>query len=323
MFAPDMSVWKGRVDAADGPLAVRWHQRVKPLAPDAPPGIALLGFECDEGVKRNGGRPGAAGGPRAIREALANLAWHHDRPVFDAGNVSCPDGDMEAAQNRLRRAVFDVIATHQRPLVLGGGHETAWGTHRGLVQAALEIDPTAKVGIINIDAHFDLRADARATSGTPFAQIAGWCKETDRLFRYMCLGVAEAANTAALYDRARRFEVVWRPDADLDVWRLDDVLDSVAMFVDGVDLIHLSIDLDVLSAAVMPAVSAPALRGVRLEAVEAIVTAVLSTGKVCVTEIVELNPALDADGRGARVAAGLAWQIAKDWPILVVHSPGG
>ncbi len=40
MPEPDMSVWTGRVDAADGPDALRWHQMVKPLSPDCEPGTS-------------------------------------------------------------------------------------------------------------------------------------------------------------------------------------------------------------------------------------------------------------------------------------------
>ena len=105
MPGPDMSVWTGRVDTADGPNALRWHQMVKPLAVDSPPGIALIGFACDEGVRRNGGRVGAKDGPRAIRQALANLAWHREHPVYDAGDVVCADSDLEGAQFRLAEAV--------------------------------------------------------------------------------------------------------------------------------------------------------------------------------------------------------------------------
>lgn len=297
-------------------MAVRWHQRVKPLSRSSPPGIALLGFACDEGIHRNNGRTGAADGPRAIRQALANLAWHHPNPVFDASDVVCPNGDLEGAQNRLRQCVLDAILAKQRPLVLGGGHESAWGTYRGLLQAVQKIDPKLHVGIVNLDAHFDLRADPRGTSGTPFSQIAGWCHENDRMFHYLCLGISEASNTAALFDRAKRFGVEWRLDADLGMWRLDDTVDAVAAFAEKVGVIHLSIDLDVFSGSIMPAVSAPAARGVSLEAVEAIVATLLATGKVCVAEIVELNPALDIDDRGARTAAALVWQIAKNWPVL-------
>ena len=87
MHEPDMSVWTGRVDAAAGAAALRFHQKVQRLHPDSLPGVVLVGFACDEGVRRNGGRIGAAGGPRAIRAALANYAWHHDHPVYDAGEA--------------------------------------------------------------------------------------------------------------------------------------------------------------------------------------------------------------------------------------------
>src|SRR5882724_2668225 len=120
---PDMSVWTGRVDA-DGPRAVRWHQRVQPLTPGCHSGVALVGFACDEGVRRNGGRVGAKDGPRVVRQALANLAWHQEHPVYDAGDVAYNDEKMEAAQDRLGESVANVIAAGHRPLVIGGGHET-------------------------------------------------------------------------------------------------------------------------------------------------------------------------------------------------------
>ncbi len=65
--------------------------------------IALMGFACDEGVKRNAGRPGAAGGPDALRKALANMASHqgHERLV-DLGNWVAPTPDLEGAQQALR-----------------------------------------------------------------------------------------------------------------------------------------------------------------------------------------------------------------------------
>jgi arginase family enzyme len=92
------------------------------------------------------------------------------------------------------------IRSGHRPLVLGGGHETAWGTFQGIVAA--KPDPM-KVGVINIDAHLDLRADEPANSGTPFYQIAKWCQENDRPPFRTCVWVSEPSNTAALFERAR------------------------------------------------------------------------------------------------------------------------
>ena len=307
MLPIDMSAWTGRVDEAEGPRALRWHQRVAAWSPDAPPGLAIIGFACDEGVRRNGGRVGAAAGPQALRRVLANQAWHQTAAVYDVGDVTCPDGDQNGAHERLAGTVSAVLGAGHRPLVLGGGHESAYGTFLGLTRAR----PDARIGIVNIDAHFDLRAAPIAHSGTPFAQIAEWCSANGLPFRYLCLGIAEAANTAALFDRAAKFGAEWRFDTDLG--RIAESIAELDAFMASVDLLYLSLDLDVLPAATMPAVSAPALRGVPLETVELLLEAAAKSGKLAVAEVVEFNPSFDVDGRAARVAAGLVWRLARDW----------
>jgi formiminoglutamase len=282
---------------------------VKPVTPDCEPGVVLIGFACDEGVRRNGGRVGAKDGPRAIRVALANLAWHQDSPVYDAGDVRCDDAHMEGAQARLAEVVANAIAAGHRPLVLGGGHETAWGTFRGIVAAK----PNATVGVINIDAHLDLRADEPGNSGTPFNQMAKWCAANGRPFRYLCVGTAEPSNTAALYERLGELDADSIPDTDFFPWDRPEPHDYIDAFIQRADHLHLSIDLDVLPGATMPAVSAPAARGLALELVESLLARILETERVAAVDLVELNPSLDTDNRGARVAARLAWQVAKSF----------
>jgi formiminoglutamase len=82
-------------------------------------------------------------------------------------------------------------------------------------------------------------------------------------------------------------------------------------FADKVDWLYLTVCLDVLPAAVAPGVSAPAAFGVALHTVEALIDAVKATGKLKLADIAELNPAVDPDGRTARVAARIAWRIAR------------
>lgn len=53
-------VWQGRNDLAESPEALRLFQVVGQQ--DEPRPVVLLGFACDEGVKRNHGRIGAAVG---------------------------------------------------------------------------------------------------------------------------------------------------------------------------------------------------------------------------------------------------------------------
>jgi formiminoglutamase len=299
--------WQGRIDAGEGANALRWHQIVRRHQPGVPPGVVLLGFASDEGVRRNHGRPGTAEGPGALRRVLANLAWHGSRPLWDAGDVVCTQGDLEAAQERLARTVRALVGEGHLPIVMGGGHETAWGSFLGLANA----DRDRRIGILNIDAHFDLRHSAQASSGTPFAQMAAFCERARIPFDYFCIGIAEPSNTAALFDQARRLGVRFWLDEAVSDSSLSDLTAEIEAFAAQVDALYFSLDLDVLPACIMPAVSAPAARGVALGHVEALIEVVRATGRLALADVVELNPSHDPDGRGARTAARLVWRLAK------------
>jgi formiminoglutamase len=305
----DPTRWQGRIDSDEGPRARRWHQEVKGLAAGAAPGVALLGFACDEGVRRNQGRVGAAEGPLALRRALAGLAWHVPQPVHDAGDVVVEEEALEEAQAELGAHVARLLGDGHLPVVMGGGHEVAFGSFLGLA-AHRSRGAAPRVGLVNLDAHLDLRA-GRASSGTPFRQIAEACAERGWPFRYLCLGVDEAANTAALFDTAARLGAAWRRDRDCAPARLAEVRGMLAAFLALVDHVQLTVDLDGLPGAVAPGVSAPAARGLQLEVVEALLEDVLESGKLALFEVAELNPRLDTDGRTARVAARLVEQVAR------------
>ena len=173
--------------------------------------------------------------------------------------------------------------------------------------------PEARIGIINIDAHLDLRPDEPGNSGTPFNQIANWCSTNGRPFQYLCVGAAEPSNTVALFERLSRLGGEYIPDTDLFPQDRPEHRRYIDDFIRRVEHVYLSLDLDALPAATMPAVSSPAARGVALEVVESLVELVLMSGKVMAVDLVEFNPRFDIDGRGARVAARLVWQIEQHW----------
>ncbi|CAO1669042.1 formimidoylglutamase [Salinicola sp. NYA28a] len=305
----DMSIWQGRVDPE--PNSARWHQCVRPWKKDATPGAALLGFASDAGVKRNQGRPGAADGPPAIRRALANLAWHRQGPAYDAGTVVCEGDALEEAQQHLAERVASLLDDRQFPVVLGGGHEIAFGSWQGLARHLEAQDSQApRVGIINLDAHFDLRDPAHMrSSGTPFAQIAAQCEARDWPFYYACLGVSRASNTRALFQRAEALDVLVHEDREFNATRLDAIMRDIERFVARCEHLYLTIDLDVLPAAEAPGVSAPAARGVSLALLEPLIEIVRDSGKLRLTDIAELNPEHDIDSRTTKIAARLVHQL--------------
>ena len=312
MNTPDMTLWQGRIDSADGELGQRWHQIVQAYDETAvaTPAIALLGFACDAGVARNHGRIGARQGPTALRQALSNLPTQVDQCIVDAGNIECDADALEVAQQRYAQRITRLLEQNLFPIGLGGGHEIAYGTFQGLADH-LSAQAQPKIGIINLDAHFDLRADEKASSGTPFRQIAQDCTRRGWDFNYCCLGVSEFSNTQALFKRASDLNVTWRRDEDMSIRHIDETLATLSQFINRVDTIYLTLCLDVLPAAIVPGVSAPAAHGVPIEVIEALVDAVCHSGKLKVFDIAELNPSFDVDNRSARVGARMVARVAK------------
>jgi len=316
---PAANPWSGRVDAMDGERGRRWHQVVRPVQSADRPGVALLGFASDAGVSRNHGRPGAAAGPRALRRALANLAWHgsDDARLYDAGDVACDDDALEVAQSAYADRLAALLSAGHFVLGLGGGHEIAWAAHQG-VERALGDDPRfERLGIVNFDAHLDLRrpeALGRGTSGTPFLQIAEARAAAGQPFRYLCIGASEAANTPALLQRAAALgtELVF----DLDVGS-PDVETRLRQFIADSSAVYVTFCLDVLPPAVAPGVSAPSGLGVALHRAVALLREVLRCcgprgrgGKLLLADVAEFNPRLDSDGRTARTAARIVYEMA-------------
>jgi formiminoglutamase len=300
----DLTVWQGRIDPEAN--SDRWHQRIEPITASATPGCALIGFASDAGVARNRGRIGAAAGPTAIRNALAPLAWHRQNPAYDAGNVRCDGDALEVAQQALAERIAPLLDGGHLPVVLGGGHEVAFASWCGLAAHLASRESCPRVGIINLDAHFDLRDHAHVrSSGTPFSQIAEDCQKRNWLFQYACLGVSRSANTQALYKRAEALNVMVREDRDIHAAALAGLQQDVTAFIDQCDYLYLTIDLDVLPASEAPGVSAPAARGVSLALLEPLIETVRDSGKLRLADLAELNPAFDIDHRTARVAARL------------------
>lgn len=306
-----MEPWQGRVDGAEGELALRWHQVVRPVAPETASGLALLGFACDAGVRRNQGRPGAAGGPGAIRRQLANLPVRRCRTIFEGGTLRVEGDALEEAQEEFGGKVESLLERGLFPLGLGGGHEIAFGSFLGLSRFLAKREARPRIGILNLDAHFDLRSAERASSGTPFRQMAEACFAREWPFRYACLGVSPFANTEALFQRAEAWGVTWRLDEDMGPANLPETLACVAAFAAEVDHLYLTICLDVLPAAVAPGVSAPSACGVPLEVLERVVDAACATGKLRLADLAEMNPELDEDAHTAKVAARLVGRIAE------------
>ncbi len=287
----------------------------------------IIGFPQDAGVRRNAGRPVAAGAPLAIRRWLYRLApWDAVSgadltriQLLDLGNVHV-GSDVEASQAALAAVVAAVRAAGGLPIVLCGGHETAYGCFVGHVAAPLTPSPSPArgeggIGIINIDAHLDVRPtiDGRGHSGSPFRQALEHPTHPLGAGRYVCLG-AQPHSVGRLhfeYAQERGCVVRWLPEVR---GRLAAAFAAECeRFAAESCPLHVTLDADAVDAAEVPGVSAPNVGG--LSAVEVLdcVQAAGAAPGVAGFDLVEINPTFDVDDRSARWAALAVWRFLVGW----------
>jgi formiminoglutamase len=272
----------------------------------------LIGFPQDEGVRRNGGRIGAAAAPGEIRKRLYALTpWDCRRNVdlgaaglFDMGNV-CVTVDLEASQAALGEVVAAVLTARAVPIVLGGGHETAYGHYLGYANLRLP------VAIVNVDAHLDVRpcVEGQGHSGSPFRQALEHATYPLPGKRYTCLGAQpfSVSRAHAEYLRQAGGSIGWA--ADVRGRLVEHLTNLFSRAVTEGCQTYVTVDADAVATADVPGVSAPNALG--LSGVEVCEAARVAgaAGGVASFEVVEVNPAVDRDGQSSRWAALVVWHF--------------
>ena len=269
--------------------------------------IAILGFPSDEGVRINGGRPGAAEGPDRIRRWLyamtpdARAGDAHTSLLartVDLGNVCC-SGRVAEDQRRLGAVLAPLLGQGILPILLGGGHETSFGHFLGYVLAEQE------VSILNIDAHADVRplVDGQPHSGSPFRQALEHPSQACRDYTVMGLNPHAVALQHVEYVVSQGGTCLWHDDFE--------PVDFETYLARTTARTLLTFDLDGLHQAFAPGVSAPNANGSVPSLWFQFALLAGRSEKVTSLDIVELNPRYDIDDRTARIAALAIWQFLR------------
>jgi formiminoglutamase len=291
-----------------GDVLERWAGQAEALRPGQP---VIVGFPQDEGVRRNGGRAGAAKAPDTIRTFLYRLVPYDGErrldlsadPPLEAGNVRT-EGSLEDSQNALAEVVAGILHAGAIPVILGGGHETAYGHYLGYVKANLP------VAIINLDAHLDVRPciDGLGHSGSPFRQAIEHATHPLPASLYRCVGANPFAVARDHLQFVEHFggSVIWASS----ITHLDQSMQSALEALKSHNCpIYLSLDADVVAATEVPGVSAPNPWGVSGTNVAKCAFQAGEDAAVRSFDLVEINPAHDIDGRSARWAAMVLWHF--------------
>ena len=317
--SPYPDLWKGR-HTNEGLPPEYWHEHISMLdlnselkeGSESNKHIALLGYACDEGVKRNLGRIGAKKAADEIRKQLSKLAVHFDdKKLWDAGNIVCDDGDLEATQQALQKAVSVLLKQEIFPVVIGGGHDIAYGHFSGIYDYLKIHKPGSTIGIINFDAHFDLRVPVKeGNSGTPFYQISEVLKSEKLPFHYLVLGIQRESNGKELFNRAKHLGVDYVLSEECRLNNIEKVKNKLRNFITNTDYIYLSIDMDGFASNYAPGVSAPSPMGFDPAFAFELIATIFDSNKVISCDIAECNPSYDYDDHTSRLAARLIYHIA-------------
>ncbi len=307
--------WKGRITKG----AKHFFQIVDTLdmtndiwTPSKEINFAILSFASDEGVRRNKGRVGARNGPFQIQRELAKLAVHFDEKkvgISDAGTVFCATGNLEAVGLLFSEKILSVLENDYFPIVLGGGHETAY-PHFSALKSFFK--GKQKLGIVNIDAHLDMRTYENGQhSGSPFRQILDDSLVEGFDFLYFPIGIREESNNSSMISLMKesgqeylRLETIYENEKLIE--------EKLGIFLDKLDKVYLTIDMDCFPAAYAPGVSASAPDGLLPFHVKKIISILAKSGKLASMDIVEVNPGYDRDNITSKLAANLIYYTIEN-----------
>lgn len=311
---PDPTMWQGRTDIPADSCFYQ-HMRLLNLLSAKPEKtaeitFAIIGFKCDEGIQRDLGRTGAFEGPTAIRQRLAKLPIQKPSiHIYDAGNVICTDHDLEASQQALGEIVARLLEKNIRPIIIGGGHEMAWGHYQGISRT---LAPQRSLGIINFDAHFDMHPmhpSHRGSSTTTFFQIAEAHAAEHRHFDYNCIGIQHAGDIRQSFDIAKKFHVKHILADELHQGLQEKCFDFIDRVIDENDAIYVSLSLDVFSPAFAPGVSSIQPLGLNPWHIIPLLRQAAASTRVISYDLAEHVPRYDIDHRTAKLAAVLIYEI--------------
>lgn len=180
----------------------------------------LFGIPEDIGVRANFGRPGAASAWESAIKSIANI--QHNR--FSKGNQIIVLGQLDVSQEmkevenldfndvddrsklsqlvvkidkEVSHIIFKIVQSGKIPIVIGGGHNNAYGNIKGSALAKGKA-----INAINFDAHSDFRILEGRHSGNGFS----YAYEEGFLKKYFIFGLHENYTSKSVLDIIKKIE---------------------------------------------------------------------------------------------------------------------
>jgi len=279
-------------------MSAEWPS-IADLLSDGEAEIALLGAPLEAGSVTPG-RCDLA--PEAVRTALKRVSSYDletglelSAPVRDLGDLPVRGLMPADAFRPIRDGVERAAAGHALTLLIGGNNAVTRPAAHGLGV------PLEEVGLITLDAHFDLRAtDQGPRNGNPIR-----CLLEDGLpGANICqIGLAPFANSAAMHRDALAAGIgIWTA-ADVRREGILPVLDAALARIGHVGRIMVDFDIDVIDRSQFPGAPGARPGGITVTDFFAAARELGAAPRVALVDLTEFDPSLDATDLSALTAA--------------------
>ena len=247
--------------------------------------------------------PGACDkAPELLRKTLKRIGRYDVEigrsiftPIRDRGDVGLDGLTIEQATAPIRDAVSASLEDHSLTLLAGGNNAVTR-------PAVLALDMAlSKVGLITLDAHFDMRElDEGLSNGNPVRALM----EDGLPGRNIAqIGLASFANTEKMHrDALAAGNLV----ISIEEVRRDGIRRAVELAIEhmsGADAIVLDCDIDVIDRAQMPGAPGARPGGMHVSDFFWAVRRIATDHRVRVIDLTEWDPSLDSTDLSALTAA--------------------
>ncbi len=197
-------------------------------------------------------RTGAKFGPLAIREASLNIETYSFRAGIDLEDLSLHDagdlhvtGDIDETLKRLGLVMEELLGAKKTPVLIGGEHTITLGAARAMDKGC---------AIISYDAHLDLRNEYMSlkTSHTTFMRRIN---EQVKPRRILEIGTRAVCAEELAY--AKKAGINYFTVHQIRKDGTEKIIDKMEKLLADVKQIYLTVDMDVLDPAFVPAVPNP------------------------------------------------------------------
>jgi formiminoglutamase len=294
-----------------------WFSAADLLTQDASAPVALIGAPLGLG-SITPGRCDLA--PETVRAAMKRMSVYDLETetdlsalrVFDAGDADIGDVEPAGALAPLMACIAPLAKTHALTIVLGGNNAVTRPCAHAL-DTSLQ-----RVGLLTLDAHFDLRdTDCGLTNGNPVQALLEDGLPGAHIAQ---IGLLPFANTKKAHEKAKAAGIYVATAAACKAEGLPAIAaNALERLASRCDMIHVDFDIDVVERAAMPGAPGARPGGVSAQDFFDATRLICAHPKVRSVDLTEFDPSLDMASISALTAARWTCEVLAGFMKRAPH----